>query len=601
MSGTAARWSSTCLLQHADGLTEVVFSDGSAVTLHANPEKLTYFRPGGTRMCLLASCVPHADSSSQANQQDDLWAKVSTAFMLRNRYCKTACIILHLLSDGSMRQSRFARIGHVRWPTCFRSSDEAPVTEDADGCISVVSRDNEAKLVLSSHARTFTVQWWCPQHDTGSTVKVTSTAGHGDVDQDADDTDLGCRRLFANKAAAAGVLIEHAWVEQMQSVADEPHPAWACPLLMALRQKRRKCPCSSMASFLESRIDQLEALLQQQLLLGVLIAEKETGVVTAAYPVQPKVRGNVGCNDSVSPAACLGAADTSPVRVLCRPDAVTWLHEGAEITILARHEAYSWPSGIAIMTSRQCGKFWTVASCTDGVVRDEEVLCAESLPIDIGSRMTSTLICEGRKWLRHNSLCIGAKPTASIESSAPASDFVGWILVKDFTWPEVCTLSLFATTAAAVPSQPQSSDYLVRIIFDDRTRMSFLLAVPPEGWSADLGNIAMEGCFHLIDAQGHRHERSFRMPLGCEIYVELALRALRHVYAELQAAALGTTLKAIDADATRFSELLVEEELRQCEVLLALHGRDKPCKHGDWERRSRGLLPMEESATALAR
>mmetsp|Transcript_13698 Transcript_13698/g.30684 ORF Transcript_13698/g.30684 Transcript_13698/m.30684 type:complete len:604 (+) Transcript_13698:106-1917(+) len=603
MSDKVERWSSTCLLQHADGFTEVVFSDGSAVTLHANPESITYFRPGGTRLCLLASCVPRSDSASHT---DDLWSKVATAFQLRNRYCRTACIVLHLLPDGCARQSRYARLRHVEWQSDACPSDETVLTECSDGTISVVSHGSEAKLVLSSHGRSFTVQWWCPQHEAGSSVKVASMVGCSNMSHDTEETTGPHSRLFAHEKAAAAVLVEHAWVEQLFPVADEPQAAWTCPLLMALRRKRSKCAYPSLVSFLDHRIRYLEVLLQQQLSTGLLIAEKESGLVTASYPIQQRMKSNAVSNDSISPAACLGTADDTLVRVLCRSEAVTWLHEDAEVTILARAGAESSETSIAVMTSRQHGRFWTVASCADGVVQDEEVLCAEVLPMDASSKATTARITEARKWLRHNDLNASVEPTVTVDSTLDEANFDGWLLVKESTWPSLCTLSLFATTAAAVPLDQKDGNYLVRVLFADRVRMSFLVTVPPEGWATDLGNVVMEGSFGLVDSHGQRHERSFRLPIGCELYVDLAIRALRHVYAELQAAACGTTLQAIDADVARIAAILAEQDMRRCSLLCS-----GSLTHGSKERQHnsssveevlrRNSETCKEIAAALAR
>lgn len=578
---TAEDWHAVRLLLYASGRAEVVLSDGSGLIVHPGGERVSYFRQDGARQRLLASCAPWRCGLKGrdevegvpciAERSDDVRAKVSSALVLRNRFCPRPVVRPGLPGQWACRYQRLSR---AVWPSASSSGachdSTVAFVKDKSACVtscgavSVVSLDSTASLVLAPHGRTYAVEWWCPLE--GPCNAIGGIAGTEGPELDGTARTEGSR-LFVAGGAAVSLLHKHVLLSQCHAVADLPPAAWAYPLLLALGAQREKVEEGNVGNLahLDAQLSIVAAALRGQLEAGCIHELGEPGDVSAPLPVTVDFCDGIAAidywsGDEASPASALGIAGEGPVVLAWTPEATTWLHLIGGMSGEATVDSSGNSGEGRVFVSSHRGRFWTVFG-PDG--NEQEVAFAEVLPADsVGAALFSHHVFDALKWLRHNYAEIAVAPASSSKArpsntAGQVSQLAGWIVENEHFESGVGRLSVFRPTGSLAPS---SSRRLVRVLFEDSARLEFIARdLDPQG----LPLMPSAGdTFRLLDSCGKILKRSFGEPLACEWYSHAVQGLLRHLASD----------PAEEHRVAVASAALAEGERRRGNVLLQLHG-----------------------------
>lgn len=566
---TSSSWAAERLTLFDSGRSEVAFSDGSGVILHpAGAERITYFRRDGARQRLLASCLPKTCSASPANfatpdgnarantleTSDDVKAKVCAAAALRDRFHPQPTALP--LSTALPTTKRHLRLARVSWP--LPDSPTAAVL-GADRAIEVNSLEGDAKLSLAPHGRTFVVEWWCPLRQEGEIDELLSTPS--ELQAELPNAHNGSGRIFSTDKRAVAIFHQHVRQIQCFSVEGPSLPAWAYPLLLALRK------CSEADHRLHEFLGAVSKELQAFISAGSVV---ETGAaISACLPLSPAcASASRWSSDDITPAAAAGtAADgEGPVTVVWTPGATIWTPPGSgEATIDISFES----NAHKLLISSQQGRFWKCCQGNQSKNDDgSEFYYADLLPPDAAGSCahavsTNWCISEALRWLRHNSAEAALSRSRwrpdpqDIEGSSNGFSSVGWSPDLEVVAGGTC-LTVFR------PYGTSNSDRrFVRILFKDGARMEFA-ASASQGKSGAMcvRQPADHDHFRLLDGTGAVLQRTFSSPLGAEREAAVARAMLLQL--------------ALDPDDERqalaVSAAMVENAQRHTELLLLSHG-----------------------------
>lgn len=531
-------WDVTRALIYRSGRTEVVFRDSSALIMHPSAQRVTYFRRDGARQRFLTSCAPSL-FGAQEPSRDDVRAKVLAAVNLRTQFWPHPVAAPELSVKGSRARWRH-RLSYVQWPAPDSGHDICPRST-----ITVSAIDRAAKLVLAPHGQTYTVEWWCPAEE-ACKVEVSATSTFG-----------GERSPVR---ASTDIYYEHVLLVQCFAVVEPPAPAWAYPLLLALRtlclrtaEGKSRCPGRH---FVRQDIDKCIAAIavniRTHLAAGLLCEVAPGGDVIAELPLIEGIGGNsFWSTDGASPATDMGVIGEGPVKLAWTQEATIWLHCGTlscgEATIFACSNEES----CRILTSSQQGTFWLH---TSEAGEELEMSYSHVLPVHTAGIKFSRHMVEALRWLRHNEAESNALETpddASISEALSAAS-CGWRVEQETREPGVGHLSLLRLQGI------RTSACLVRILFEDAARMYFAVRCPPDG---SLAALAESDTFRLFSG-GKAFDRSFGFPIGCEQHAAAAQALFRRLLVDPDANrnALYSGL-AMGAVQYRMSELLLKTQL----------------------------------------
>jgi len=418
----------------------------------------------------------------------------------------------------AQRTQRHVRVSRVRWPAPSSIDDDVHEIS-ANIAITISSAESVASLTLAPHGRTYAVEWWQPQEI--SSCEDYATTGKG-------------------------LYQEHVQRQQCFTVVDPPLAAWVYPLFLALNHHRfrsgKLCANSSVAdvSFIDAQIAVIAAFMRGQLSAGEII-EGIDGEVLAKLPCSEVflrknnaqgMHDNMWGNDVVSPAASLGAAGEGPVHVIWTPDSTAWFHVHRNFNEVTIDASGSGSIGHRLIVSSQGGLFWT-HSWTGG----EEVFASSALPSG-GSDSVLWQVFEAQRWLRHNRSEMACLLPSGPDQGALSDKIhvdgacaASWIRETKMRYPGLGCISVFRPRSresayglnAASASSPQR---LLRLLFDDATRLSFLTQTDSSGALKLPG-----GCstFRLLSSSGAIVTRSFNDPADCDVYAQAALELVRRL------------------------------------------------------------------------
>jgi hypothetical protein len=182
--------------------------------------------------------------------------------------------------------------------------------------------------------------------------------------------------------------------------------------------------------------------------------------------------------------------------------------------------------------SSQDGSFWQSFGQKGEKLN---VFTSSVLPADVALASISNMIVEALWWLRRNHTeeasdsCQSSSWGNDGELASATMEVGGLVIEREFEEQGIGRLSVFrpALQNSMPLSRAKISDEcLVRVLFDDGTRLQFRSHALPH---SEIPQPGATDTFSLLSKQGADLEMSFGMPLGFEQYVRATRGLLRHL------------------------------------------------------------------------